>query len=242
MKAPAFQTEAQKTFCQTFQKLCSHTSAWQVWSDFVKLTAIALSNRCDMQAKREKQYNEIMQQYDRAEQSVFAELFSQMVTALEEQPEQDFLGDMFMRLELGSHWHGQFFTPYSVCRLLSSVTIRSAVEQVAEHGYCKVNDCACGAGATLIAARNSLKHTGIGADQTLFVGQDVDRTAALMCYIQLTLLGCAGYVVIADTLSNPAVGKIIPRRKAGQDIWFMPGLYLSDAWCERIRWEMMMCN
>lgn len=53
-----------------------------------------------MQAKREKQYNEIMQQYDRAEQSVFAELFAQMVTALEEQPEQDFLGDMFMRLEL----------------------------------------------------------------------------------------------------------------------------------------------
>lgn len=160
MKAPAFQTEAQKTFCQTFQKLCSHTSAWQVWSDFVQLTAIALSNRCDMQAKREKQYNEIMQQYDRAEQSVFAELFSQMVTALEEQPEQDFLGDMFMRLELGSHWHGQFFTPYSVCRLLSSVTIRSAVEQVAEHGYCKVNDCACGAGATLIAARNSLQTHG----------------------------------------------------------------------------------
>lgn len=66
MKAPAFQTEAQKTFCQTFQKLCSHTSAWQVWSDFVQLAAIALSNRCDMQAKREKQYNEIMQQYDRA--------------------------------------------------------------------------------------------------------------------------------------------------------------------------------
>ena len=120
MKAPAFQTEAQKTFCQTFQKLCSHTSAWQVWSDFVKLTAIALSNRCDMQAKREKQYNEIMQQYDRAEHSVFAELFAQLVTALEEQPEQDFLGDMFMRLELGSHWHGQFFTPYSVCRLLSN--------------------------------------------------------------------------------------------------------------------------
>ena len=86
MKAPAFQTEAQKTFCQTFQKLCSHTSAWQVWSDFVQLTAIALSNRCDMQAKREKQYNEIVQQYDRVEQSVFAELFAQMVTALEEQP------------------------------------------------------------------------------------------------------------------------------------------------------------
>ena len=92
-----------------------------------------------------------------------------------------------------------------------------------------MNDCACGAGATLIAARNSLKHTGIGTNQTLFVGQDVDRTAALMCYIQLSLLGCAGYVVIADTLSKPVVGKIIPRRKAGQDIWFMPGLYLSDA-------------
>ena len=244
MKTPTFQTEAQKTFCQTFQKLCSHTSAWQAWSDFIQLAAISLSNCCDMQAKREKQHNEIMQQYDRAERSIFAELFEQTVMALEEQSEQDFLGDMFMQLNLGSHWHGQFFTPYSVCRLMSSITIQSAVEQVSEHGYCKVNDSACGAGATLIAARNSLQSAGIGTDQALFVGQDIDRTAALMCYIQLSLLGCAGYVVIADTLSNPAVGGggIIPRRKEGQDIWFMPGLYLSDAWCERIRWETMMCN
>ena len=44
-----------------------------------------------------------------------------------------------------------------------------------------------------------------------------------MCYIQLSLLGCAGYVVVGDTLSNPIEGDVLfPDEKEGQEFWYTP--------------------
>ena len=40
-------------------------------------------------------------------------------------------------------------------------------------------------------------------EQVLFVAQDIDRTAAMMCYIQLSLLGCPAVVAIGDSLAKP---------------------------------------
>ncbi len=45
-----------------------------------------------------------------------AKCFAIVVEALERNPEQDFLGELYMELELGNHWKGQFFTPYCVCK------------------------------------------------------------------------------------------------------------------------------
>ena len=234
-----FKTQAQKEFAKTFDGLCARTSSWRVWSDFINLSAIAISNRLDMQEEREKQYHQIINQYDADEQAIFPALFDKLVCALDENPEQDFLGDMFMRLELGSHWHGQFFTPYNICTMMSKFSSKSMTDQINENGWCKINDCACGAGATLIAARNEMRRLGIDwTNKALFVGQDIDQTAALMCYVQLSLLGCAGYVVIADSLRHPVCGgRIVPYSTEEQDVWFMPALYASDVWRCRILWE-----
>ena len=35
--------------------------------------------------------------------------FAIVVEALERNPEQDFLGELYMELELGNHWKGQVF-------------------------------------------------------------------------------------------------------------------------------------
>ena len=70
--------------------------------------------------------------------------------------------------------------------------------------------------------------------QALFVAQDIDRTAALMCFIQLSLLGCAGYVVIADSLIYPISGSaLIPKFLPEHDVWFMPCLFLTPEWTLR---------
>lgn len=58
----------------------------------------------------------------------------------------------------------------------------------------------------------------------LFVGQDVSKTAGLMAYIQLSLLGCAGYVKIGDSLKGP-----ISSDDSLDNYWFTP-LYFSDVW------------
>lgn len=63
----------------------------------------------------------------------------------------------------------------------------------------------------------------------LFVAQDIDLTAGLMCYIQLSLLGCPGYVVIGNTLTEPSVSLdkrgLIPQDKG--NVWYMP-FYFQD--------------
>lgn len=81
---------------------------------------------------------------------------------------------------------------------------------------------------------------GIGPRQMLYVAQDIDRTAALMCYLQLSLLGCAGYVVVGDTLLQPSVSPtgspLLVAPVQGQEVWLMPAFY-DEVWAYRVLFE-----
>lgn len=243
VKKQIFRATDQKEFIGLFDGLCMRRHAWQAWGDFVEASAIAVSNSCDKTGpkrnEREERYRQIMAGYEPAEQEIFPQLFGALTEALEQNPDQDFLGDMFMRLELGSHWHGQFFTPYNLCRDIAEIQMGDVKERIQTRGWVSINDCACGAGALLIAARNVMMRAGQDwSSQALFVAQDIDRTAALMCYLQLSLLGCAGYVVIADSLRYPVTGsQLRPTPAPEQDIWYTPTLYLSPVWGYRMLWE-----
>ena len=202
--------ETKKEFLKIFNEMCYNRSAWQVWADLMSVIACSLSNAVDkreeMWAAREKEYEECIKRLGGVEKP--AKCFAAVTMALEENPNQDFLGELYMTLNLGNHWKGQFFTPYHICEFMSKLTIGEGTsEQIEKQGFIVVNDCACGAGATLIAAANTFKERGINYQrEVLFVAQDIDRVVGMMCYIQLSLLGCAGYVVIANTLTNPICG------------------------------------
>lgn len=132
-----------------------------------------------------------------------AEMLMQMVYAIDENPDQDFLGELYMACNLGNDHAGQFFTPYNVCQCMSEI-IYDVPALLDGKGFIAVNDPACGAGALLLSFANICKRKGINyQEKVLFVAQDIDYTVGLMCYIQLSLMGCAGYVVIGDTLINP---------------------------------------
>ena len=232
--------DCKKEFLKVFNSLCYSRSAWQVWSDFITASACSIANAVDKGKhfeEREKEYTQCIECLGGEEKA--AQLFSFIVMALEENPNQDFLGSLYMELNLGSHWKGQFFTPYCLCELLSKMTIGETAEAIKKKGWTVVNDPSCGAGATLIAAANIIKEKGINYQRNvLFVAQDIDRITGLMCYIQLSLLGCAGYVVIADTLSNPIVGKsaLFIEEKEGQEVWYMP-MFCSEVWESRRTWN-----
>ena len=131
-----------------------------------------------------------------------------MVLALDENPEQDFLGEMFMDLHLDYEELKQIFTPYHVCQLMADITMDDLVEQIDKQGYVSINDCCCGAGANLIAAINSarrkLEDAGLNfQNHILIIGQDIEELVALMCYIQISLLGVAGYIKVGNALTKP---------------------------------------
>lgn len=163
----------------------------------------------------------------------------EVVAEMERNPDQDFLGELFMALELGNEWKGQFFTPYDVCRAMSAITYGKDVpERIQSQGWVSVNDPACGAGALLIAFANECRRKDINFQTSvLFVAQDIDFLAGCMCYIQLSLLGCPGYVVIDDTLLRPSTSYdphgLIP--KDGPNVWYTP-MYFRDVWHWRRIW------
>lgn len=252
-----FRRDSQTEFAKAFRPLAERHQAWQVWADFVTLAAIELAVPLDppdspKRKAREKEYAETMRRYTENERKVFPTLFLIMVDALEAEPMQDFLGEMFMLLELSNHWKGQFFTPYDVCRMMAEMTMTDVSRHIEEKGWVGICDPACGAGALLVAARNTLvfRKDPIGKlsfhQQVLFVAQDIDRTAALMCYLQLSLLGCAGYVTVGNTLTNPGVGlggnPVLPIELEGQDIWATP-LFHDQVWVHRqmiVRMEYLL--
>jgi len=71
----------------------------------------------------------------------------------------------------------------------------------------------------LIAFADYCKECGISYQQSvLFIAQDIDPLVAFMAYIQLSLLGMSGYVIIGDSLLNPPT---VPMRSKC-DIWYTP--------------------
>ncbi len=228
----------EKEFLDVFQQLCSNRSAWQVWADLMSVIACSLSNVVEINPERrmarEKEYADCIDRLGGSNE-VPAHIFAIVTTALDRNPDQDFLGKMYMNLDLGNHWKGQFFTPYCVCKMMSEMTVgNEAAAKIAVKDYISVSDPACGAGATLIATANTFLQHGINYQQkVLFVAQDIDRVVAQMCYIQLSLLGCAGYVAVANTITNPVAGPVLePYEGKNQEFWYTP-FYWTDIWATR---------
>ena len=227
----------QKNLVSIFNEACYRNNRWSVWADFVVMAAISISNTVDKThaEAREKTYMSLAKKYNKQELECFSRMFAEIVCGIDECPDQDFLGELYMALELGNDRNGQFFTPYSVCRAMAAITYGEDLErQIKDRGWVSVNDPACGAGALLIAFANELRLPGRDINyqtSVLFVAQDIDMIVGCMCYIQLSLLGCPGYVVIADTIANPSTSidkhGLIP--VPGENIWYTP-FYFRDVW------------
>lgn len=237
----------QKDFIKEMEKLTYRFQTWEVWRDFVIMFAIAISNTIDSvhREKREEIYMQSIKKYNKQEVDVFPKLCAIVVEALEKDKDRDFLGEMYMALNLGNHWKGQFFTPYNVCRMMAEITCGDTVGEIKEKGYIAVNDCCCGAGALLIAYANAVERATFDSgynwqNHILFTAQDVDMITGLMCYIQLSLLGCAGYVKIGDSLANPmSDGEALKGlMEADCDYWYTP-VYFTDVWEYRRMFQMI---
>lgn len=207
---------------------------WQKKKPKQKTQKCAISNPMDKEHydEREALYLRTIKKYNKQEQPLFSELAAHTVMALEENPEQDFLGSIFMSLNLGNQHNGQFFTPYHVCELMAEVTMQDSVTRIEEDGYITINDPCCGAGATLIAgvhaARKRLEKAGYNyQNHILVIAQDIDQTVALMCYIQLSLLGVAGYIKVGNSLTDP-----ITENDSKENYWFTP-MYFFPTWSTR---------
>lgn len=206
-RAVRFRKESQTEFCKVFSGMCQTRNAWEVWADFVAMTALTISNAFDREGpthdNREQEYIRTIKRYSKAEQEGFPKLFALTVEALEAEPDQDFLGEMFMGLDLGNHWKGQFFTPYNVCRMMAEITVTDLEARIEKRGWVGIQDPCCGAGALLIAARNTMVRQKLGPRNALYVAQDVDRTAALISFSSSGGIHSVGETMITVASISP---------------------------------------
>lgn len=226
-----------KEFLKIFDGLAIRHNRWEVWQDFVYLSALSISNAVDKRnaAKREETYRHIAAKYSSAELEQITALFGETAEGLKENPEQDFLGSMYMMCGMGSDHAGQFFTPYHISAMLAGLADEIDPDRE-PGGFMTLSEPSCGAGANIIAFANACRQRKIDySSKVLVIAQDIDSVVGLMCYIQISLLGCAGYVVIGDTLSRTARQAdrwgLIPKGPQ-ERIWYTTE-YASEIWAAR---------
>lgn len=209
-----------------FERVSRGQSYYETWNAFISSLAAFIANAS---------MNDCQWLIDKAESAIetamcsreeILELHDACIDAFEAEPGQDLLGDAYMRLGIASKESGQFFTPYHLSEAMAKIGLErdTALKTIEEHGYITVNDPTAGGGSTLIAAANVLKSWGVNYQRhALFHAQELSENTALMCYIQMSLLGMPGIVEIGDTL----------RVDFRFELW-TPMLALDETWLYRM--------
>lgn len=224
-----------KELVKLFNQLSGSRSLWQVFNDCIEMFALSIQNTfCFGQTfeKNENRYKDITKNYSESEIETIVKIFAEITNALEANTFQDFLGDLYMQLDMGSSALGQFFTPYTVsyAMAVSSFDEKNAKAELSQKGYISVLEPAVGGGANVIAFCEVLKNHDINYQtQCVIVCQELSKLTALMCYTALSLIGCAAVVKIGDSLSDPYTNYFAECSK-GAEIWTTPMFHIQNCY------------
>lgn len=189
-----------KEFISKLSNLDRSRSISTVFNDFLTLSYCSLAQTVYRSDNLEQRYLNIIKTYTKKQAEEFSKLLAFLVLGLEQAP-QDFLGQVFMSLNLGSQANGQYFTPYSVCKFMAEINF-TEIETIQNNQLITLSEPCCGSGGIIIAFAETLKEQGYNYQHQLFVEAiDIDETCFKMAYIQLSLLGIPAKVIQGDSLS-----------------------------------------
>lgn len=190
-------------FRKLFESARHGSSAFETWQAFIYISAYEIASACCQDTAPFEDIALTMRgSYDVGEMS---KLFVNLVDAYEQYTYRDILGDTYMRLGIGNEAGGQFFTPYNVCRLMAhmNITEKAVHDEIEKNGYVTVLEPTCGAGANVVAACERLCKIGVNYQERMVAWcNDISEITALMCYIQLSLIGCPAIVTVGDALKE----------------------------------------
>lgn len=204
-KQISFSSQPLADIPKVLRSVANRHGLWQVFRDFVAMSAISLSNAVDKRfyEEREAEYMKIVGRYRPEEANEIAKALALVVVGLEAGM-CDFLGSLYMSLELGDAWKGQYFTPYELSLLMAKMTMgtEEAQAEIDRRGFISVNDPCVGGGAMIIAAAHALHDQKINYQQHMHaIAVDIDIVAVHMSYIQLSLLHIPAVIYHGNALS-----------------------------------------
>ena len=149
-----------KALCDAITSISDRYSTWQVFEDWLAMSAIAISNSVDWKhsVDREKQYMQIVKKYTKEEADRIAACFATLVNVLQTEFETngytDVLGSVFHALELHNKYHGQFFTPNHICEFMGRASFNgsdpNAKTLLEEQGYISALEPCIGSGGLVL--------------------------------------------------------------------------------------------
>lgn len=179
------------------------------------IAAITLHNSAHKVDALEQEYLTIIGRYERDDIERFPQLIGMLIAILDPEP-WDALGQLFMELNLGSEHVGQFFTPPEVSELMARLAHGDSLTDFGGKPFVTVSEPACGAGGMILAFTKVLIEAGHNPAEKMWVEcRDIDRTAALMCYVQLALWNIPGVVIVGNTI-----------RMEAREVFYTPAHYL----------------
>lgn len=168
----------QKAFISLFNQTARYHKRHKVFEDFVSCSVIALENRLQFSEAREQKYLRIVSGYEKQDVINMAHLLAHVIEGLE-QGFCDFLGSVFMQLELGDKYRGQFFTPWSVASMMAQMQLGNVKALFENKPFITLSEPACGAGSMILAMADTLNRSGYPAYRRMWVSAtDIDPLAA----------------------------------------------------------------
>ena len=190
-----------REFTRKIQDFDRSKSIQTVFRDFLSLGTYSLAQPFYRSPDIEQKYKLIVKDYTKEQTVEFSKLFAFLVQGLEEQ-HQDFLGQIFMELGFGNARKGQFFTPYSVSKLMAEINFSDFKTKLNDKDFVTLSEPCCGSGGIIIALAEIMKNKGYNYQHQLFVEAiDIDEICFKMAYIQLSLLSIPARVIRGDTLA-----------------------------------------
>ena len=196
-----------KKFSNALESLTGRKSAATVFDDFLKVSAITLSNTFDpenvctpaeVKQERENLYLQIINDYG-SDAYLLTEMFSQLQLELDINKDigyRDVLGQLLTSMQLNDEGNDQFFTPAHIAEWMGQIcykTKNNFVDEIKQRGYSILREPTCGGGALVFGGVEAFKKQGFNPEQQLVViATDLDERCVLMTYVQ-----CAMYKIPA---------------------------------------------
>jgi hypothetical protein len=227
LSIPPTRAGFRKHFIELLRQNAYRHDLWTVWSDFVEISAIAISNGVDFRQRdeREARYMQLLQRYNPEEVDRFAQALGALIMAIHYAGFDDLLGGVFMELELGNKWAGQFFTPYAICHMMGAMNVDPRTHELVQtNGFIRLSDPCTGGGAMVIGFAHAMSDAGLDHHEQLHVvAQDLDLKAVHMAYVQLSLLAIPAVVIHGNTLAQEERSR-----------WYTPA-HILNGWTMRLR-------
>lgn len=194
-----------KEFIKQLSDIVYHQDIREIFHDFLHMSAYAISGKFHAGDEFDWLFSnakKVFGKYKENDLQKFDSCFNIMVQSMEA-GYSDFLGEIYMEINISNSNTGQFFTPYSVSQMMSKIVYSEPILKLLESKpFIKVHEPACGSGGMIIALAEEMKSKGINYATSMFVmGIDIDEKCFLMTYIQLSLFDIPAKIIHGDTLT-----------------------------------------